>query len=237
MFELFVISIGCFLAAFVNASFATGGVYIMLAVVSSVLPLTVTIPLLPALALPSLFARIFLFKQHIKATIVKSFVLGSAIGVLIGGQLFVSLDERLISVSIGVLILFLTWWPKLTLTLPKFNVFSYVGFAHSFIGTLFGVGGILQPAVMRTSLSQAQITGTLAACLFIMDLFKISSYVINGFSYLAYINQLLAAALFGFIGAWWGKRVSLSISQQTFRAIFKLIITVVALKLFLAGFI
>jgi uncharacterized membrane protein YfcA len=235
MVDLIVISLGCFVAAFINASFATGGVYIMLATVSSVLPLTITIPLLPALALPSLFARIYLFKDHINKSIVKAFVIGSIFGVLLGGQLFVSMDERIISISIGSLILFITWLPSLNLKLPRFNVFSYIGFTHSLIGTLFGVGGILQPAIFRTSMTQAQITGTLAACLFTMDIFKISSYVHNGFSYFPYIYQLLSAVLFGFFGAWLGKRTSVSISRKTFRSIFKVIITLVAIRLLLKG--
>lgn len=237
MIDLIIIGLGCFVAAFINASFATGGVYIMLAVVSAVLPLTVTIPLLPALALPSLFARIFLFREHINKSIVKAFVIGSIFGVLLGGQIFVSLDERVISLAIGSLILFITWWPNISVKLPRFNVFSYIGFSHSFIGTLFGVGGILQPAILRTSMTQAQITGTLAACLFIMDIFKISSYVHNGFSYIPYTYPLMIAILLGFLGAWLGKRISVSISQNTFRRVFKLIITLVAIRLLLKGLI
>ncbi|XPF94808.1 sulfite exporter TauE/SafE family protein [Colwellia sp. RE-S-Sl-9] len=237
MTDLIIISLGCFVAAFINASFATGGVYIMLATVSAVLPLTVTIPLLPALALPSLFARIVLFKDHINPSIVKAFIFGSIFGVLLGGQIFVSLDEHIISLSIGGLILLITWWPSISIKLPRFNVFSYIGFSHSFIGTLFGVGGILQPAIFRTAMTQAQITGTLAACLFTMDIFKISSYVFNGFSYFSYTLQLLSAIFFGFLGAWIGKRTSVAISRKTFRRIFKFIITMVALRLIFKGII
>ena len=42
---LIVIILGGFCASFINAAFATGGIYIMLAATSSVLPLTVAVPL------------------------------------------------------------------------------------------------------------------------------------------------------------------------------------------------
>ena len=56
--EVLVISVGCFVAALVNAAVATGGVYIMLAASSAVLPLAAAIPMQSALGAPSLAARI-----------------------------------------------------------------------------------------------------------------------------------------------------------------------------------
>ena len=235
MFEIIIITLGCFIAAFINAAFATGGVYIMLAFVSSVLPLTLTITLLPVLALPSLFARVCMFWQHIHWKIVKAFVIGSAIGVFIGGQIFVTLGESYISILIACLILFLTWWPQISLNIPQSNTFLFVGAIHSFIGTLFGIGGLLQPTVLRTSLHRTEVTGTLAACLFTMDIFKISSYVSNGVSYSPHLTAIFAAVIAGFTGAWLGKRTSIAISQDMFRIVFKVIISLVAIKLLYKG--
>ena len=235
MLELVVVTLGCFAAAFVNAAFATGGVYIMLASISAILPLTVAIPLLPAFALPSLISRVYLFWQHINWPIVKSFVIGSVIGVLLGGQVFVSLSERHLSLMIGLLLLLLTWWPHIKVTMPVSQLFLYVGISHSFLGTLFGAGGILQSTIIRTSLLKAQMTGTLAASLFAMDIFKISSYMFNGFSYQRYLPHLCAATVAGYIGVWAGKRASSFISDKTFRVVFKIIITLVAVKFIYAG--
>ena len=63
--EIIVIACGCFVASAFNAVFATGGVHIMLATSSSVLPLAVAIPMQAALNMPSLIARILSFRQHI----------------------------------------------------------------------------------------------------------------------------------------------------------------------------
>ena len=64
VFEIFVIACGCFVASAFNAVFATSGVHIMLATSSSVLPLSVAIPMQAALNMPSLMARIQSFRQH-----------------------------------------------------------------------------------------------------------------------------------------------------------------------------
>lgn len=235
MLEILLVTMGCFIAAFINAAFATGGVYIMLAFISLVLPITVAIPLLPAFAMPSLFARICMFWQHIRWEIVKPFVVGSAFGVSFGSFIFINLSDRLISIFIALIILFITWWPKASIKMPRSNLFLFVGVSHSFLGTLFGIGGILQSSIFRTSLIKAQVTGTLAACLLSMGLFKVSSYVINGFSYSFYTYHLIFAAIAGFAGAWIGKRVSLSITNDAFRKVFKIIVTLVAFQLLVKG--
>ena len=58
-----IITFGSLIAAFVNAAFATGGVYILLASGSAVFPMTVAVPLMPLLAFASLVARVFFFLE------------------------------------------------------------------------------------------------------------------------------------------------------------------------------
>ena len=103
--EIMVITVGCFVAALVNAAVATGGVYIMLAASSAVLPLVAAIPMQAALAAPSLLARIVTFWPHIHWRIFAMFAPAAAVGVLIGAQVFVALDEGVISVALGGLLL------------------------------------------------------------------------------------------------------------------------------------
>ncbi|MGB1356834.1 MAG: hypothetical protein ACPG7P_06090, partial [Candidatus Puniceispirillaceae bacterium] len=71
--EVLVISVGCFVAALVNAAVATGGVYIMLAASSAVLPLAAAIPMQSVLGAPSLTARAITFWRHINWPIVLMF--------------------------------------------------------------------------------------------------------------------------------------------------------------------
>ena len=226
-----VITLGSFLASFVNAAFATGGAYLLLAATSSVLPLTAAIPLLSAFALGSQFARCAWFWPHIHWPIVASCSLGSVIGVAIGARVFVALPEALISLLLGVLLLLMIWAPRPRWRLPLRHPFFLVGVLHSFTATLFGVGAFLQPAILHTSLLKLQITVTLAACLLTMEIFKLAGYIAYGFDYLDYLPHIVLATLAGLAGTWLGARVAHRISERAFRLVFRGLITLIALRL------
>ena len=207
----------------------------MLAASSAVFPLTAAVPLQSVFAFSSLIARIAYFWSHINWPIVGAFAIGSIIGVTLGARIFVGLTEANIALLLGSLLLVFIWFPKVNWNIPFRHPFFLVGGLHSFLATLFGVGALLQPAILRTRLLKLQITSTLAACLITMDVFKITGYVSYGFSYIDYIPHIIFATIAGFAGTWAGKHVTHKISEQTFRLVFKGLITLVALRLLYRG--
>jgi uncharacterized membrane protein YfcA len=232
---LLVITLGSLVAAFVNAAFATGGVYITLISSLAVLPVSAAVPLQSAFAVGSLLARIGLFWKDIQWRIVATFVFGCLFGVYFGAKAFVALSDAMISMLLGATLLVLIWLPKSVGGLKLKHPFFYVGVVHSFVGTMFGVGGILQPFILRTDLRKFQITGTLAACMISLDVMKMTSYVAVGFRYQDYIPHIVLATLAGFAGAWLGKRATVHVSERAFRIVFRWLITVAALRLIYGG--
>ena len=233
--ELIVIACGCFAASAFNAAFATGGVHITLAASSSVLPLAVAIPMQVALNAPSLLARIFSFRQHIHWPIFVMFAPAAVLGVFIGTRVFISLDEGVISLCLGGLLLALIWLVPDGIRLKSPDRFRLVGVLHGFFGTIFGVGLFLQPAVLRTELGRLQITATLAACLMMVELVKGGSYAFVGFDYIKYWPHILAGAATSLIGNLTGQRLGQLVSERLFRLVFKLLLTFVGLRLALKG--
>lgn len=233
--DILVISLGCFVAALVNAAVATGGVYIMLAASSAVLPLAAAIPMQSALAALSLIARIMSFRRDINWPIFLMFAPAAAIGVVVGAQIFVSLDEGVMALLLGVLLLALVWLvPKgVELNLPR--QFLYVGGLHGCFGTIFGVGLFLQPAILRTGLNRQQITGTLAVCLLCLETMKATGYVSFGFSYADYWPHILAGAIAGIAGTLMGKRLGDKIPERHFRMVFRTLVTLAGLRLIAKG--
>lgn len=234
---LIIITLGSFIASFVNAAFATGGIYILLATSSSIFPLTVAIPLQSVLAFGSLLARVGFFWRHIHWPIVFTFGFGSLFGVYFGAKVFVSTPEHIISIGLGVLLLVMVWLPLTRWRLPIKHPFVFVGAIHSFIGMIMGVGGFLQASVLRTDLVKMQVTGTLAAGLVIMDVLKITGYVSHGFRYQDFAPHIILATIAGFAGTWAGKRVTHKVSERAFRLVFKWLITIVAMRLFYRGWV
>lgn len=241
---LIVVTFGSFLAALVNAAFATGGIYIALAASSAVLPLTIAVPLQPVVVGSSLIGRIIYFWSDIKWKIVFAFVCGSVLGVVIGTRVFLAMTDSSLSLVLGFVLLLLIWFPSLdqpqnsglkkTLSLLKFP-FAWVGLIHSTLGTVFGVGMLLQPVVLRMKLSRSEITGTLAACLILLDVLKVGGYVLAGFRYQDYLKLIICATIAGILGTWTGKRLAGGVSDSVFRAVFRLIVSMVAIKLIYSG--
>ena len=229
------ITLGSFFAAFVNAAFATGGVYIVLFTSISVLPVSAAIPLQSAFAAASLLARIHYFWAHIDWRLVRGFALGGVLGVTFGTRTFVTLPETVILVMLGIVLLVLIWMPVTNWRPPIKHPFFFVGILHSFLGAIFGVGGVLQPLLLRTSLTKAEITGTLAACMLTLDVMKATGYVSFGFSYLDYIPHIIGATLAGFAGTWAGKRISHRISEELFRRVFRVLVSVIAVRMIFQG--
>ncbi len=234
---LAAITIGSFVASFVNAAFATGGIYIILLTSLSVLPVSAAVPLQAVLSAGSLIGRIAYFWQNIQWRIVATFLTGCLIGVFAGANIFIALPDGVIQLLLGIILIFLIWLPKVPRKIPLRHPFFFVGIVHSFLGTVFGVGSILQSIVIRTGLTKLEITGTLAACMLGLDVLKGSSYTGLGFSYLDYFPIIILATLAGFAGTWAGKRVSHRISETAFRRAFRWLITLVALRLIYKGLV
>ena len=233
--SLIIVAFGGFLAGFVNSAFATGGIYIQLAASLLVFSPTTAIALQAPLSFASLLSRIYLFWSDLQWLLIKNFFLGCCMGVIIGALVFSRLSDELLLILLGILILFIIWLPSSPTLTPKPNHFIYIGIIHSILGTVFGVGGVLQPFMFRISLFKGQITGTLAAALLSLDVLKIFSYYSLGFNYFNYWPHILATSTAGIFGSLLGKRFSLRISESLFRKVFKCLITVFSLQLIIGG--
>ena len=201
---------------------------------SAVLPLAAAIPMQVALNATSLLARIITCWRHINWSIFAMFAPPAAIGAILGARVFVSMEEGVISLCLGMLLLVIVWGvPKgIQFSLP--NRFALIGGAHGFLSTIFGVGLFLQPA-MFTDLARLQITGTLAACIMALELVKAGGYAGFGFDFTEYWPHILAGAVTSIIGNLAGHRLGAHVSEARFRLVFKAIVTLVGVRLLIKG--
>ena len=203
----------------------------MIAILSSILPITAMVPVHSVMMVGLSLSRTWYFKNDIHWPIVKPFVIGAVIGAFAGTYLYVDLSEVFIAVCIAVLMLLAVWTPEIKLKRDIPHPFFLIGIAHSFLSALFSFGGIFQPVMVRTRLNKMQITATLAGGLMCMNTFKITGYVIFGFDFKPYIWVMFLAILAAFPGAKLGKAMLRRISEAQFRLVFKLIMTVFAIRL------
>ena len=226
-----LIIFGSFISTATSSAFGIGGGFVMIAILSSFLPITAMVPVHSVMMMGLSLSRTWYFYKDIDWTIVKPFVVGALIGAFAGTYLYVDLSEVFIAISIAILMLLAVWTPEIKLKREIPHPFFLIGVAHSFLSALFSFGGLFQPIMVRTKLSKMQITATLAGGLMCMNTFKITGYVIFGFDFKPYILVMVLAILAAFPGAKLGKAMLRRISEKQFRLVFKLIMTLFAFRL------
>jgi uncharacterized membrane protein YfcA len=226
---------GSFLAALVNAAFSAGGALIILAVTSFVLPVSAIVPIHSTLLIGSTSSRTLLFWRDIDWKIAGPFLVGSVFAVAIGSRIYVELPDSIIATAISIVMLFAIWLPQVRWRPRLKHPWAIVGFIHSLLSTLFAYGALLHAVILHTGLKKRQIVATMAACLTGMGIFKISGYTLNGFDYGPYLQIIVFAIAAAFLGTWIGKMIVDRISEALFRTVFRLLVTVTALRLLYVG--
>ncbi len=233
----YIIVGGSFLAALCNAAFSSGGALIVLAATSTVLPVTAIVPIHSTLLIGSTSGRVVLFWRHIDWKIVGPFFLGSVLAVAIGARTYVELPETVIATAISAVMLIAIWLPDIPWRPKIKHPWAVVGFAHSLLSTLFAYGALLHAIILRTDLRKHQVVGTMAACLTCMSVMKIVGYTLTGFDYRPFSQLIGFSIVAALIGTWIGKRVVDRVSEVAFRVVFRILITVTALRLLYTGFV
>jgi uncharacterized membrane protein YfcA len=232
---LYVIVIGSFVAAITNAAFSNGGAMIILAITSSVLPPAAIVPLHSTLLIGSTASRAVIFRRHIDWRIAGPFLAGSVLAVAIAARIYVELPDTIIASAIGIVMLVAVWLPGISWR-PRFrHPWAIVGFVHSFFSTLFAYGALLHAIILHTGLKRRQVVGTMAASLTGMAVFKATGYALHGFDFRPYLVTIGLSILVGFVGTWVGKLLIDRISEAVFRTVFRLFVTVTALRLIYTG--
>jgi uncharacterized membrane protein YfcA len=218
-----------------NAVFSAGGALIILAITSTVLPIQAIVPIHSTLLIGSTATRVLFFWEHIDWRIAGPFLVGSLFGALIGARVYIELPEALIAAAISVLMLVALWLPKVTWRPRIRHPWIIVGFIHTLISTMFAYGALLHSVILHTDLKRQQVVGTMAGGLTGMGIFKIAGYVFYGFDYSPYLVTIAAAVGVSFLGTAVGKTLGSRLSEDKFRLIYRVLITITALRLLYAG--
>ena len=230
-----IIVAGSFVAALFNAAFSAGGALISLAVSGAVLPIQAVVPIHSTLLIGSTVTRVLFFREYIDWSLVRGFFVGSAVGAFLGARIYIELADAVIAVAIGVVMLVAIWLPQITWRPKLRHPWLLVGFVHTLLSTLFAYGALLHAVILHTKLQRRQIVGTLGGCLAGMSVFKITGYAYYGFDYSPYYAMIMAAILVSFAGTAAGKMVVDRLSEEHFRFVYRVLITVSALRLLYTG--
>jgi len=221
-----------FFTSVISAAFGLGGGAMLVTIMASLLNPIAIIPIHAVIQLNSNFFRALMMWRHIKLTWMLPFVIGTLIGVSIGGQIVFAIPKYLLQGIIGLFILYTIWGPATKAISSSWFTFVGVGVFSSF-ATMFvgGTGPLVAPFVRATTDERRMTVSTHAAFMSWQHGVKILTFGLLGFSFSPYLPLMIGMIIFGILGTWSGKNILTWMPEKAFRIAFNTILTVLAIRL------
>ena len=215
-----------------TAAAGIGGGLVLLGVMASFLPPAVVLPVHGVVQLGSNAGRAALMRRHIDGRIVMPFALGSVLGIMIGAKLFVALPTPVLQAVLGAFVLAAVWLPGLRASRIAHWAFAVVGLVGSFCTMFVGATGPFVASFIRPErLERHAVVATHATCMTLQHTLKVVAFGFLGFAFLPWVPLLAVMIGAGFVGTVLGRRLLDRLPHRAFQQAFKIILTVLALRL------
>lgn len=237
--SLIILAISALLTSIISGMTGMGGGTILLAIIASIVDTAYIVPLHGTVQLISSSTRLILFFKSIKWNIILFFIIGVLPGAFLGIYIFKLLDKDIIKLLMGIFILLITYVPKSKKeSTSTFVIFLPVGFVSGLIGIFFGaIGPFIATFFVRKDVIKEELVATKATCQAITHIIKIPLFGFIGANVLVHWNILLYLCLAVIIGTIVGKNMLNKMSDTTFKKIFNLLLTIVALRIIIVQLI
>ena len=228
----FGLVIASFFASYFSIVAGTAGGLLLLVLMASFYPPAVLIPMHTLIQLGSGVSRsLSMWEWVLKQTIVP-FTLGCIAGAALGGYMFISLPTALLMGGLGVFVLLITWAPQLGRFGPERGRFALLGFFVTVLGVFVSATGtIVGPFVASASPDRRNHVATMASLMAITHIAKMAAFLWIGFALGAYVPLIAAMIATGILGNWCGEHTLNRIREEWFRIGFKMVMTLLALRL------
>ena len=231
---------GLSVASFVTTFFgivsgAAGGLF-LLAIMASVFPPAVLLPVHTVVQLGAGSSRAILMWRYVMRGTLLPFLAGAVLGAVAGAQIFVSLSTATLQAILGVSILVLTWMPRFGRVGREGHRFAALGFGATFLGIFVSATGtLLAPFVASASPDRRNHASTLAALMVIVHSTKLVAFAALGMALGAYLPLMAAMVATAACGNWVGGKVLDRMPERRFRLLFQLVLTALGIRLLYAA--
>lgn len=230
------------LTAGVSAVLGMAGGIMLLAVMLLFLEPAIAIPVHAVVQLTSNSSRVVIHARSVRRDLLFPYI----ILLLPAGALTLPLvqfaPEDALRLAIGAFVLVATWqkrWLLLGINPERIPIrprFALVGAAAGALGPLVGATGpFIAPFFLGIGLNRFELIGTKAACQTTGHLAKMILFGFAGFAFLEYTGLIVAMAACVIAGTWLGTRLLGGLDDDRFTQLYKLTLTVVALRLVWSG--
>lgn len=220
-------------ASFITAAFGIGGGALLLAILASLLPPTVLIPIHGTVQIGSNLGRAAIMLRHVDWAVVPAFVGGSVVGVALGGSLAINFPAEAVQIGVGLFIV----WSVFSRPPAVFRKWSALtGAFSSFLTMFFGATGPFIASYVKTlQLGREAHVATHSALMTIQHVLKTIAFGFLGFAFGPWLPFVIAMIAVGFAGTVAGRQVLTRITDARFFWVLKGILLVLAARLIWAG--
>jgi len=213
------------------ATGAAGGV-ILLGLMALVMPPAVLLPIHTVVMLGSGITRTMIMWRDVMRGTVMPFLIGAVIGAVAGANVFVALPQSVLLLILGVFMLVVTWMPRLGRIGAERGRFAVLGFGATFLGVFVSATGtLLAPFLASATPDRYKMVATMGALMTITHIAKLAAFGFIGFAIGSYIPLIAVMIAAGALGNWIGELALQRMSEQRFRMVLQVILTILALRL------
>lgn len=228
----FGLSLTAFAGSFIGVVTGTAGGLMVLAIMAFFFPPAVLVPLHTLVQLGASTSMAVIFRRYILRATVLPFLAGAVIGAVLGAQIFIALPTALLQGIIGAFILLLTWLPKFATMGTERNRFALLGFGATFLGMFVSAtGSLLGPFILNASPERRNYAATMGMLMCISHITKIVAFTLLGVAVGAYIPLIAVMIAGASFGSWVGGKALSRLPEHLFRAVFRTLLSILALRL------
>lgn len=220
-------------SSLITAAFGIGGGGLLLAVMATLVPVAVLIPVHGVVQLGSNAGRLLFFLREVFWPALPVFALGSVVGTVAGGLLVVELPAAAVQIGIGC---FVIWTvaahpPRWLREMPFVS-----GLVSSFLTMFFGATGLFVASYTKSfGLGRHAHVATHAALMTLQHGLKVAVFGLLGFAFAAWGAVILAMVLAGAAGTWTGRHVLNRIDDRRFGLALNALLVLISLRLIWQG--
>jgi uncharacterized protein len=214
-----------------------GGVVLLSVMLLFYEPL-LAIPLHGVIQLVSNGSRTWIQRGHVEWWIVLRYALLLLPTGFVGIAVLRSLPPDVARAGIGIFVLLATWTPQSLLIgthperLAAGRRFLLLGGVVGLLNTTIGATGpLIAPFFLNLGLDRRELVGTKAACQALGHLAKLAIFGTSGFAFGLWLGPLAILCAATVAGTWLGSRILGRVSETLFTGLYKVVLTVVALRL------
>ena len=251
MVETIILIIAAFTTSIISAIIGMGGGVTLLGIMAIVIPEGyMVVALHGIIQLVSNITRTTIYREHVYQPILKKFFIGIVPGLLCAVLIIIGLINyfNLNSASelkidflkplIGIYIIWFLYLKKKR-RIQSDKIFLLIGSLSGLVTVFIGAAGpLIAPFFIDRDVTKENIVATKAACQAIGHLGKMPIFIyFFGVNYLHHWSVLLPLVLAVYFGTKIGKKSLGLLSEQFFKKLFRLVLTIIAIRLIVEQFL